>query len=559
MEQITNLPLGNLHESPTNPRKSFASAGLQELADSIRSQGVMSPIVVRPHPTHLHPLHYEIVFGHRRFRAAKLAELDGIPAIIRQLTDEQAGLAQLHENLEREDVSPIEEAEAYQRLMTWHAVTAEALMAQTGKSKSYIYGRLKLTKLCIEVRQACSAGLPTDVALKIARIPLPIMQVKALAKMRNADDSWLSVRQGLQVLDGLRHTIPLISADFDSSIGPCVACQYRSDNDPDLLIALGAGVCTYSSCFDDMTTEYHAARIEAHAAAGLPTLIGEAAQIALNRSRWPITADPHRSHVDICVFVDFATLDIADILKCMCTAAPEITLALDGRGKCIELLEMRHLAALREFCGIVTAPVAASISGLVGNQTDDEDDDEGYTQKPNSPALIALPPTDEELAVDDNWPIVLLAVMRAAAAAPRTVYDLRQIIGVWLENIEVVPLNVALLMGWSESWPAHSRQYGDDTDWVQSQLADMPADDLSKLLLLLSLSDGPVYAKWSDRLPARVAIAKQYGIDPLNVAPSIEPAAAAEPGRVIRRSNPLPNHELDLNAEPAEQAAEVQP
>lgn len=367
MDQITQILLDNLRESPFNPRKSYSEAGLQELADSIISQGVMQPIVVRGVPC---SLHFEIIFGHRRYRASRLAGLVSIPAIIRPLSDEQAAVSQLHENLEREDVSPVEEAEGYQRLMTQHGVTAEALMAQTGKSKSYIYGRLKLTALCPEVREACSTGLPIDVALKIARIPLASRQAKVLAKLTSFDGTWLPVRESLRVLDGMRHTIPLNTAEFDSSVGLCVDCQYRSDNDADLLISLGAGVCTYSSCFDDVTAEYHQARFEAHAAAGLPTLAGDAATAALNRSRWPVAADPHRSHVDISINVLYGDAPISDILKSMGTDAPAITLVMDGRGKCVELLEMRHLAALRAFFGAEDEPP--------GNQNDDDyaDDDD---------------------------------------------------------------------------------------------------------------------------------------------------------------------------------------
>lgn len=425
MEQITNLPLGNLHESPTNPRKSFGVAGLQELADSLRSQGVMSPIVVRPHPSPSLALHYEIVFGHRRFRAAQLAELDGIPAIIRQLTDEQAGLAQLHENLEREDVSPVEEAEAYKRLMTDHGVTAELLMTQTGKSKSYIYGRLKLNALAPAVRQACADGLPTDVALKIARIHPPSLQVKALAKMRNADDTWLSVRQGLQVLDAMRHTIPLHSAIFDPA-SICGSCQHRSDNDPDLLLALGTDVCTYANCFDDVTTATHDRRFTTHAAAGLPTFEGTDALAALAGSNWPASYTDGRNYVDthVCHRLMYAaTYDetIAQLLQRMGEIAPPIALAKDPQGRIVDLLAIEHLPALQAFlashAGASTPPSAARATQ--GGDADANDDDGDGLGKLPGAALTTLPTTPEEIAAGNAWSPINAAIMRRAAATTR--------------------------------------------------------------------------------------------------------------------------------------------
>ena len=105
--EYRNLPLGLLAESKTNPRRIFEETALKELAESIRNQGVLSPLLVRP----LNERSFEIVAGARRYRAAQLAEAETIPVRIVQLTDAEALVAQLMENLQRRDVHPLEEAQ----------------------------------------------------------------------------------------------------------------------------------------------------------------------------------------------------------------------------------------------------------------------------------------------------------------------------------------------------------------------------------------------------------------------------------------------------------------
>ncbi len=159
-ETITQLPLSVLHESPFNPRKTYAA--LDELAASIRAEGIHQPLVVRPRLMNvLRPDlvdEYEVVFGHRRLRAAELAGLETVPCIVRALSDLEARRAQLTENIQRADVHPLEEAEAFAELMEQHAVTADALAQQIGKSLSHVYARLTLRRLVPAVRDRVLAG-----------------------------------------------------------------------------------------------------------------------------------------------------------------------------------------------------------------------------------------------------------------------------------------------------------------------------------------------------------------------------------------------------------------
>jgi ParB/RepB/Spo0J family partition protein len=144
------LELSQLQPSPTNPRKTFDVFELTNLADSIRTQGVIQPIVVRTTPNG----YYEIVSGERRFRASLLAGKTTIPAMIRELTTEQVLEIQIVENLQRQDVDPIEEAQAFNFLHSnYKSFTSEEIALRVGKSASYVRTRMQLCKLIPEAQQ----------------------------------------------------------------------------------------------------------------------------------------------------------------------------------------------------------------------------------------------------------------------------------------------------------------------------------------------------------------------------------------------------------------------
>jgi ParB family chromosome partitioning protein len=143
--EYRDLPLAVLTESATNPRRIFEDAGLKELAESIRSQGVLSPLLVRP----LTDQSFEIVSGARRYRAAKIAEASTVPVRIIYLTDAEALEAQLIESSEgkRENVHPLEEAQGFRALLNLEEpkYSIEQIAARMGKSPAYCAARLKLT------------------------------------------------------------------------------------------------------------------------------------------------------------------------------------------------------------------------------------------------------------------------------------------------------------------------------------------------------------------------------------------------------------------------------
>ena len=170
--EYRDLPISQLVESPTNPRKRFDETSLKELADSIRSQGVLAPLLVRE----VADERFEIVAGSRRFRAAKLAGSDAVPVRVVQLSDADALVAQVIENLQRENVHRLEEAQGFRALLDLpdHEDSVARIAERAGKTPAYVAGRLKLTELIPDVADAfLSERLGIGHALLIAKLPAP--------------------------------------------------------------------------------------------------------------------------------------------------------------------------------------------------------------------------------------------------------------------------------------------------------------------------------------------------------------------------------------------------
>ena len=142
-----------LRPNPSQPRKQFEQSALEELAESIRQNGIIQPLVVRRENGN-----FEIVAGERRWRAAKIAGLGELPVVIRTATEQEVAELTLIENIQREDLNPIEEAEAYEKLSERFGLTHDAIAAKTGKNRSVVTNRLRLLKLSRNVREALVSG-----------------------------------------------------------------------------------------------------------------------------------------------------------------------------------------------------------------------------------------------------------------------------------------------------------------------------------------------------------------------------------------------------------------
>lgn len=293
---VAALPIDAIGPSPTNPRKHFDDAYLAELAETIKSHGVLQPITVRPNPRGLKPL-YEIVVGECRWRAAKLAGLAEIPAFWRELDDRQVLEIQIIENLQRRDVHPLEEAEGYDRLMKTHGYQAEQIAGKIGKSRSYVYARLKLCALCKPAREAFFAGtLDASTALLVARIPGDKEQKRAIKEITEGYGgrpmSYRDAQRHLRhkfALSLKQATFPPDDATLLPAAGACSACPKRSGNDRDLFGDIEeADVCTDPPCFEQKRLARHDQLIALAEKKQIPVLRGEAAHDVMPNGPWSL-------------------------------------------------------------------------------------------------------------------------------------------------------------------------------------------------------------------------------------------------------------------------------
>ncbi len=185
---LRQLPVDLIQRGKYQPRKDIDPESLQELADSIKAQGVMQPIVVRPISDH----RYEIIAGERRWRAAQLAGLDEIPALVRDVADKAAIAMSLIENIQREDLNPIEEAAALLRLQQEFELTQQEVADAVGKSRSTVANLLRLMSLQADVRRLVEHG---DLEMGHARALLGLDATRQSQAARSVVARGLSVRQ----------------------------------------------------------------------------------------------------------------------------------------------------------------------------------------------------------------------------------------------------------------------------------------------------------------------------------------------------------------------------
>lgn len=187
MPDFSIIPLEELAPSPTNPRKTFDDVKLQELARSVGQHGILEPILVRLDSSPQPRAKYEVVAGERRYRAATIAEVETVPCIVHELSDREVLEIQVIENLQRDDLHPLEEAEGYAALVEQAGYDVEKIAERIGRSKKYVYDRVKLLELVPEIRAPFLEGeLTAGHAILLARLS-PSDQKRALGK--NAYDS----------------------------------------------------------------------------------------------------------------------------------------------------------------------------------------------------------------------------------------------------------------------------------------------------------------------------------------------------------------------------------
>jgi len=194
LSKAQELPIDSIVPNPRQPRKAFDNNSLQDLAQSMKRSGVLQPVVVRRHGQQ-----FQIVVGERRWRAAKMAGLSHIPAVIRDATDAETLELALVENLLREDLNPMEEAEAYQRLLTEFAWTQEELGQRVGKDRSSVANCLRLLKLPELIQADLRAGrLTMGHARALLSLASPAEQLKLREEILAHSWSVRATEEGVQ-------------------------------------------------------------------------------------------------------------------------------------------------------------------------------------------------------------------------------------------------------------------------------------------------------------------------------------------------------------------------
>ncbi|HEY4998371.1 MAG TPA: ParB/RepB/Spo0J family partition protein, partial [Usitatibacter sp.] len=203
-EELAQLPVGALRPGKYQPRTRMDEVSLAELADSIRSRGVIQPIVVRP----VGDSQYEILAGERRWRAARIANLERIPALIREVPDEAALGIGLIENIQREDLNPIEEASGLKRLIDEFKLTHEEVARAIGRSRVGVTNLLRLLELAPAVQAMVQDGA---IDMGHARALLALSKARQVEIAREVAEKGLSVRETERLVQEV-HAAPKTSA-----------------------------------------------------------------------------------------------------------------------------------------------------------------------------------------------------------------------------------------------------------------------------------------------------------------------------------------------------------
>lgn len=533
---INTLPVECLRESPFNYRKTFTPAAMAELAESIKAIGIQQPLKARPIPdTGTHDQHrYELVFGHRRLRAAIQAGLEYVPVMIEEMSDEDVRITQLSENLQREDVNPIEEAEALRELNMAHRVSVEQLVADTGKSKSHIYATMRLVRLADDVKAAVMDGtIGREIAVLIATLPTALhAQALKLVTQKEGDTTVaLSYRTAKRLLS-TNLTISLEKARFDIEAhdlverGACTTCPHRAGNDPALAAELDADVCTDTGCFNKKAAAHLALLATAHKAAGGEVLEGEEALAALPYPGADWYYD-HKSTGTVVGKADGKDLTIGDVLQQLRDEGkptPVVRLLIDTRDNSThELVRKEDLQPIIDHVRSAAEDGSVEPTGLAA-----------LTFKPEPTRQQATERTfasERHKLAFNHFMDIREACMKACLAAPRTGAEVHLMLQMQLEATSTSEATELFEhFGWREQINALPEDERPNeyqvSDWVAKHcVPNMTLDDCSAALVWLALANAPIGFTSDEDFPERVlALAAMYDID----VEAVASAAAAE-------------------------------
>ena len=236
-------PIINIFPNPDQPRRNFSEKGLQELSKSIKEKGVVQPLIVRKRSN---GVGFEIIAGERRWRAAQLAQLDTLPVIVREFSDNEVLEIAIIENIQREELNPIEEARGYQQLMEKFGRTQEQVSTALGKSRSYIANLLRLLNLPNEIISYLISGqisaghakvlVSSDDAIKISRLiinnNLSVRETEKLVRSLSQSSGEKSNKKSRKTTLKQKDTDTMaLEAELSSALGVSVLIEHSSGNE----------------------------------------------------------------------------------------------------------------------------------------------------------------------------------------------------------------------------------------------------------------------------------------------------------------------------------------
>lgn len=551
-KEIKRLPLSAVFESPDNPRKSYDQSKLQELADSIAAHGVQQPIKVRMLPMLEGAAHftYEIIFGHRRYRACKLAGLDDIPCMIEQeMSDEEAHQLRLIENIQREDVSPVEEAEALVRLIKEFNLDKDVLAMKLGISRTTLYNKMKLASAHSKVLEQCREGnLGGELATKLARLPLSVQPIALKKIMTQRPDPekgpqgtkmvFMAVREADQVLKG-QFTAKLAGAPFDATLADltdrpaCASCNRCSDAVEALLADLGAGVCTDLDCFGEKKEAYVHWRINDAKARGVKVIEGAEA-LAVQPSKYA----PMRGYSSV-KYIGERGIYPGEEQKRYIGYSDLVELAGDSAPTPAILVSPFNDAHEDKLMEVITEGEEYALLALI-HQDEPE---------PEMPRTWPAPVPPEVEAVRSSWRQILVAITQGIRSQKtRTTDEMRYMVMAFIGQQGEIPEFITEAWGWD----AELDEADDEYAFMTHKLEAMSADEVGQLLVALAVD----LANPHDP-DERLALAATYGVDVIALSKAAQAQAdamadAEEGDDLTEKSAPLENLQLQLEDAGAE-------
>lgn len=348
------IPIGSIRPSPQNPRKKIGD--LAELTASIKSKGILQPLLVRP----VGETTYELVAGERRWTASKAAQLEEVPCMVRTMTAEHALELALVENVERNDLSPMEEARAFELLQKAYKRTVDDVASKVGRSLGYVRQRLRLTKLTTAFAKMLDDEL-LDVggALVVAQFSAETqdkIERAFYATERRTSEGWVSRKKGeritraevLGAIESFTHRLaeaPFLTTDAGlvSAAGACTTCPKHTGRQGDLYdVTEQTDTCLDDACWSDKARAQFDVRAAEHKKRGLPVLSDAEAKKVLQHGRVAYEAEKRFTPVDAATHIGEKRKLVAELVG---EDAPR-TIAFDvSTGRTVELFDAKQANA----------------------------------------------------------------------------------------------------------------------------------------------------------------------------------------------------------------------